>query len=149
LSGHRREATALSALLRRRTAALQRLVPSGPRPRVFVVIGVAPIFTVGQGSFIAHLLTLAGARDAANISEPYARYSEEALLAAQPDAIVGDRESSLRSVLARPPWDALDAVKAGRVYILDDDDILERPGPRYVDGLAWLIAHLHPAATRP
>ena len=149
LSGHSREAAALSTSLRKRTAALKKLVPAGPRPRVFVVIGVAPIFTVGEGSFIAHLLTLAGARDAANLSEPYARYSEEALLASQPDAIVGDRESNLRSVLGRSPWNALSAVKTKHVYILDDDDILERPGPRYVEGLAWLIAHLHPAATRP
>jgi ABC-type Fe3+-hydroxamate transport system substrate-binding protein len=45
--------------------------------------------------------------------------------------------------LHAPPWNALRAVRAGRVYLLDDAAILERPGPRYNDGLAWLIARLH------
>ena len=107
------------------------------------MLGVTPIFTVGDGSYIAHLLALAGGRNASGLREPYARYSAEALLAAQPDAIIADRQSGLAGVLDRPPWDALRAVRAGRVYVLDDADILERPGPRYNEGLAWLIARLH------
>ena len=49
------------------------------------------------------------------------------------------------AVLDRPPWNALRAVREHRVYVLADADILERPGPRFVDGLAWLIDRLHPA----
>jgi ABC-type Fe3+-hydroxamate transport system substrate-binding protein len=143
LAGRAREAAALSAAMRARTAQLVRSVPPGPQPRTFVVLGTAPIFTVGDGSYIAHLLALAGGRNASSVREPYARYSAEALLAAQPDAIVADRQSGLQGMLDRPPWNALRAVRAGRVYILDDADILERPGPRYNEGLAWLIARLH------
>jgi ABC-type Fe3+-hydroxamate transport system substrate-binding protein len=134
--------------MRARTARLERSVPSGTRPRTFVVLGVAPIFTVGDGSYIAHLLALAGARNASGVREPYARYSAEALLAAQPDVIVADRQSGLPGVLDRPPWNALRAVRAGRVYVLDDADILERPGPRYNEGLAWLIERLHARAAQ-
>jgi ABC-type Fe3+-hydroxamate transport system substrate-binding protein len=143
LSGHRSEAAALTLRMRAQTQRLVRSVPSGARPRTFVVLGVAPIFTVGDGSYIAHLLALAGAANASGVSQPYARYSAEALLAMQPDAIVADRQSGLASVLDRPPWNALRAVREGRVYILSDADILERPGPRYNEGLAWLIARLH------
>ncbi|GAC1551297.1 MAG: cobalamin-binding protein [Vulcanimicrobiaceae bacterium] len=132
--------------LRIRTAALVRAVPAGSRPRTFVVLGVAPIFTVGDGSYIAHLIALAGGRNASGIATPYARYSAEALLAAQPDAIVADAASDLPRVLDRPPWNALHAVRDGRVYVLADAGILERPGPRYNDGLAWLIAKLHRGA---
>jgi ABC-type Fe3+-hydroxamate transport system substrate-binding protein len=147
LTGRRREAAALAEHLRARTADLVRSVPAGARPRTFVVLGVAPIFTVGDGSYIAHLLALAGAANASGVREPYARYSAEALLAMQPDAIVADRQSGLAAVLDRPPWNALRAVRAGRVFILGDADILERPGPRYNEGLAWLIACLHPRGT--
>jgi ABC-type Fe3+-hydroxamate transport system substrate-binding protein len=112
-----------------------------------VVLGVAPIYTVGDGSYIAHLLALAGARNASGLRAAYAPYSAEALLAAQPDAIVADKQSGLSGVLDRAPWNALRAVREGRVYVLDDADILERPGPRYNEGLAWLIARLHPART--
>jgi iron complex transport system substrate-binding protein len=144
LSGHTREASALASALHARTAALVRTVPAAPSPRTFVVLGVAPsIFTVGDGSFIAHLLALAGARNASGLHDAYGRYSAEALVAEQPDAIVADKQSGLSGVLSQPPWNALRAVREGRVYILDDADILERPGPRYNEGLAWLIAHLH------
>jgi iron complex transport system substrate-binding protein len=147
ISGHGGEAAALSAKLRARTAALVRGVPHGKRPRTFVVLGVSPIFTAGNGSFIAHLLDLAGARNAAgDLPTAYGRYGAEALLAAQPDVLIADKASDLPAVLDRAPWNALRAVREKRYYVLDDPDILERPGPRYVDGLAWLIARVHPHA---
>jgi iron complex transport system substrate-binding protein len=148
LSDHEREARALAASLRARTAALQRSVPRGVSPRVFVVLGVEPIFTAGEGSYIARLIALAGARNAAGLRDAYGRYSAEALLAAQPDVIVTDKQSGLTSVLNRPPWNALRAVRQGRVAVIPDADLLERPGPRYNSGLAWLIAELHPHAAQ-
>ena len=58
------------------------------------------------------------------------------------------RHEGDRGALAAQPWRSLRAVQAGRVYVLADADILERPGPRYNDGLAWLIARLHPHVAR-
>jgi len=145
LSGHGREASALNGRLRARTAALIRSVPSGAGPRCFVVVGVSPIFTIGDTSYIAQLLRLAGARNAAaGLNQAYARYSPEALVALQPDVVIADRASKIASVLDRTPWNALRAVKNKRVYVLENDDLLERPGPRYNEGLSWLIARLHP-----
>jgi iron complex transport system substrate-binding protein len=147
LSGHERQARTLEASLRARTAALERTVPTSSAPKTFVVLGVSPsIFTVGNASYIAHLLALAGGRNASTLAGAYGRYSAEALLAEQPDVIVADKQSGLAGALGLPPWNALRAVRDGRVYVLDDADILERPGPRYNEGLAWLIARLHPAS---
>jgi iron complex transport system substrate-binding protein len=149
LSGHEREAAALSARLRSRTQSLVRKIDSRTRPRVFVVIGVAPIFTVGDRSYIAQLVRLAGGRNAATgLRDAYARYSAEALVAAQPDLIVTDHRAGLQAALAQAPWYALRAVRDHRVYVPPNDDMLERPGPRYNDGLAWLIARLHPNAAK-
>jgi iron complex transport system substrate-binding protein len=146
LSGHPREAARLAAALRARTAALVRAVPRGERPRTLVVLGVTPLFTVGDRSYIAHLIALAGGRNAATgVDAAYVRYSAEAVVAAQPDAIVTDRSAKLVGALDSAPWNALRAVREKRVYVLDDADLLERPGPRYNEGLAWLIARLHPS----
>jgi iron complex transport system substrate-binding protein len=142
LTGHAREAKALVRSLHARTAALVRRLPRD-RPATFVVLETSPIVTAGTSSFIARLVELAGGTDAARVPDAYPRFSAEALLAAQPDVIVTDRSTSLRSLLGAPPWNALRAVRDGRVYVLDDPDILERPGPRYNEGLAWLIARLH------
>jgi hypothetical protein len=35
-------------------------------------------------------------------------------------------------------------VRERRLYTLADAALLERPGPRFVQGLRWLIARLHP-----
>jgi ABC-type Fe3+-hydroxamate transport system substrate-binding protein len=144
LTGTRARAESLVSALRARTAALARTRPARKRPpSVFVVLGTAPIFTVGRGSYIAQLLDLAGASNAAaDVRVPYARYSAEALLSRQPDALVVDPAVGLAGVLDRAPWSALRAVREHHVYTLPDPAILERPGPRYNDGLAWLIGAL-------
>jgi iron complex transport system substrate-binding protein len=141
LTAHSAEARALVARLHARTAALMRSVKRRARkPSVFVVLGVAPVYTVGRGSYIATLIEMAGGRNAAaDVNAPYARYSAEALVARQPDLLVVDPDVRLNDVLAQPPWNALRAVRERRVYTLPDAAILERPGPRYNDGLAWLI----------
>ncbi len=141
LTAHTVEARALIARLHARTAALTRSVKRRARkPSVFVVLGVAPVYTVGRGSYIATLIEMAGGRNAAgDVNAPYARYSAEALVARQPDLLVVDPDVRLSDVLSQPPWNALRAVREHRVYTLPDAAILERPGPRYNDGLAWLI----------
>jgi iron complex transport system substrate-binding protein len=142
LTGRTAEADALVARLRARTAQLTANRAHHARPpSVFVVLGTAPIFTVGRGSYISSLITLAGARNAADdVRAPYARYSAEALVARQPDALIVDPDVRLADVEHQAPWSALRAVREHRVYTLPDAAIIERPGPRYNEGLAWLIA---------
>ena len=148
VTGHRAQADVLIARLRTRTKALVRTVkPRTRKPSVFVVLGNAPVFTVGKGSYIANLIEMAGGRNAAaDVNAPYARYSAEALVARQPDLLVVDPDVHLSDALNQAPWSSLRAVKEHRVYTLPNAAILERPGPRYNDGLAWLIATLNRAA---
>ncbi len=146
LTGHVDDARALGDRLRARTMTLVRRVRKHSRPpTVFVVLGIGPIYTVGDSSYIGKLIRLAGGVDAATIHDAYGAFSAEDLVAVQPDVIVADPTVQLQSVLDRPPWNALRAVRAGRVAYLPDAAILERPGPRYNDGLAWLIATLNAA----
>ncbi|HEV7178443.1 MAG TPA: hypothetical protein VGN11_01125, partial [Candidatus Baltobacteraceae bacterium] len=70
----------------------------------------------------------------------------EALLRAQPDVIVTDPSTGLRNVLQNEPWRSLRAVQQHHVYMISPADVLERPGPRYNEGLAWLIERLAPLA---
>jgi iron complex transport system substrate-binding protein len=150
LTGHRAQANRLCARLRARSAALAARVAHLPRPRVFVVLGVAPIYTVSDRSYLAHLIDLAGGRNAVTgIDEAYPRYSAEALVALQPDVIVADKAIGLGAVLGRPPWNALTAVRTKRLYMIDDPAILLQPAARYNEGVAWLISRLHPLAASP
>jgi iron complex transport system substrate-binding protein len=149
LSGHAREAAALIAQLSHETAKIQEKTRSFKRrPSVFVALGTGPIWTVGAQSYIAKLIELAGGRNAADdLSAAYGQYSAEALLRAQPDAIVTDPAVHLDAVLDREPWRSLHAVQAHHVFTVDPAAILERPGPRYNEGLLWLVERLTPLAT--
>lgn len=138
-------AARVGAQLKAETARLQRSAHFAHSPRVFVALGGVPIWTVGPSSYIATLLRLAGARNAVTqLPGAYAEYSAEALLALQPDAILTDDATGVTQVLGREPWRSLTAVKRGRVFVLRDAAILERPGPRYNEGLKWLIERLRP-----
>lgn len=147
LTGRDRSARALVRKLQRETARLRAGEGFKRRPRVFVALGSGPIWTVGPSSYIATLVGFAGGTNAAQIRDNYGTYSAEALIRSQPDAIVSDPDIHIESALAREPWRSLRAVRAGRVYIIPHPDVLMRPGPRYNEGLHWLIERLRPLAT--
>lgn len=145
LTGRTVQAQALIARLQTRTRTLLRTVRRrARRPSVLVVLGDAPIYTVGDGSYIAQLVRMAGGRNAASSLGPaYGAFSDEAAVDAQPDVVIVDRGAHVDVSVRKAPWSALRAVRAGRVYVASDDRELYRPGPRYNDGLAWLIGILN------
>ncbi len=146
LTGRTSQAAALNKKLKAETA---RLI-AGRRhfkrmPTVFVALGTGPIYTCGPTSYIAKLIALAGGTNAVTaMPGAYGEYSAEALLRLQPDAIVTDPAVGLDPVLGHEPWRSLRAVRSKRVFTLTDAALLERPGPRYNEGLRWLIERLTP-----
>lgn len=147
LSGHAGEARALVAGLRAKTKRLQATEHFARRPSVFVVLQTNPIWTVGPGSYISSLISLAGGRNAiAALPQSYAQFSGEALLRLQPDALLAARDAQLEQSLNREPWRSLQAVRAKRLLIVPNSDLLYRPGPRYNEALSWLIERLRPIA---
>lgn len=149
LCGRQAQAASLIRSWRSTTAALHaRTRRFTRRPTVFFVLGTAPIWTAGSSSFIATLIALAGGRNAAaNMRAAYGQYSAEALLREQPDVLVADPAVGLNAVLGREPWRSLRAVRLHRVYAPRSADILQRPGPRYNEGIRWLVDRLTPLAT--
>jgi iron complex transport system substrate-binding protein len=100
------------------------------------------LFSVASGTFIGSLYGLLGLESivAPSDADPlgYAQLTAEFILEADPDFIfLADTRccgESAATVAARPGWDALSAVREGRVVELDDD-IASRWGPRLVDFL--------------
>jgi iron complex transport system substrate-binding protein len=146
MCGRRSEASATVARFQRTTAALHaQTLAFRRKPSVFVVLGNAPIWTAGSSSYVATLIGLAGGANAAsNLSTAYSQYSGEALLRAQPDAIVTDATVHLTAALTTPPWNGLRAVREHRVYVVSPASMLMEPGPSYNDGIRWLIERLRP-----
>jgi iron complex transport system substrate-binding protein len=142
-------ATTVTAKLQSRVNRVEAAVRTvSTRPSVFYELDKT-LYTVGHGSFMDSLITLAGGVNiAGKVANPYPQLSAEKLLTADPQYIIlGDAAYgvSAAQITARPGWSALAAVKMHHVYPFNDD-LASRPGPRIVDGLERLAHILHPEA---
>jgi iron complex transport system substrate-binding protein len=107
-------------------------------------------WTVGQGSFINEIITEAGgANIASGWSRPWLQLNSEYILKANPSVIfLADHpfETKSDTLLKRPGWSSIAAMKTGRIIGLsaDEDDLVSRPGPRIVEALEFVARRLHP-----
>jgi iron complex transport system substrate-binding protein len=124
-----------------------RLEGATARP-VFYQLGDNPLMTVGGGTFIDTLITMAGGRNiAGGVSLPYPRFSMEGVLSNAPEVIVissmAEKEGS-KAVLKRwGQWQEIPAVRSGEIHFINPD-LIHRAGPRIVDGLEELARMIHP-----
>jgi iron complex transport system substrate-binding protein len=147
-------ARGLAASIDARLAGLAELVRERPRPGTLLVIQPEPLIVCGPESYPGSLLRLAGGE---NLVPPgdsrYPGYSLEVVLRSAPEVLVetamvpAEGEESLaarQATLARwSRFPQVPAVRDGRVHRLESDALL-RPGPRAPEGVADLIALLHP-----
>ncbi|MCX5723306.1 MAG: cobalamin-binding protein [Nitrospirae bacterium] len=143
-------ADAVAKAMKERIAAVRSKTEGLPRVRVLYVLHSQPLITVGPGSFIHHVIGLAGGVNiASNVSVPYPRLNMEAVLKEDPEILV----FPIGKTDAVPPgdqqmwrqWTSLTAVKQGQLHQIPSD-LLNRPGPRVVEGLERLARILHPEA---
>ena len=144
----------LRAQLEGRVAAIARKTAVlGRRPRVAVVEWIEPL--MAAGNWMPELVALAGGTNlfgAARKHSPWMTW--RALSEADPDAIVvspcgfdlARTAAEMPTLAANPGWPALEAVRAGRVYLVDGNAYFHRPGPRLVESLEILAELLHPGA---
>ncbi|MBT2758267.1 cobalamin-binding protein [Mesobacillus foraminis] len=103
-----------------------------------------PVFTPGRINWLTELSEAAGARNLfADVDLASVQTDWEDVLARNPDFIciawVGvQREKVKKSLITnRPGWGDLDAVKKGRILILEEE-LYCRPSPRLLEGLEKL-----------
>ena len=135
-----------------RVRAVEEGVAGLDRPRTFYEVSLfqGTIYTAGADSFLAALVTAAGGEPITGDAVTTAIQLED-LVAADPQLIVlGDAayDASITPdvVAARPGWEGMSAVVAGRIVPLPEDVLITRPGPRIVDGLEALARAIHPEA---
>ncbi len=146
--GRSEQSDAVAGDLRRRVADVKTRTAGAARPRVFYVLNSDPLMTAGPGSFIHQLIELAGGTNvAADAPVAYPRLSLEEVIRQDPQVIlfpVGDEEGIPNEEQQRwLRWPTLAAVKQNR-FVRIPSVLLDRPGPRVVDGLEQLARELHP-----
>jgi len=148
LVGHPKEANDLATTLRQQSAMITKQLTGVSRPSLLYVLNTHPLITVGPGSFIHHLIGLAGGRNIAEGTQaPYPRMSMEEVITQNPDILlfpVGTSEGIAQEEQDQwKRWDTLSAVKHHRLFHVHSD-LLNRPGPRIIEGLQELVRLIHP-----
>ncbi|MBM2824480.1 MAG: Cobalamin-binding protein [Dehalococcoidales bacterium] len=137
------------------TGVLDR-VKGAPRVRVLHILDATDLsnpWTAGPGSFLDAFITMAGGENiAAKAPAPWVQFSIERIVSADPEIIIlptthGSASTLPEMLKTNPAWRGITAVKQGRIYTVDAD-LVDRSGPRIVQGLKEIAKILHPERFR-
>lgn len=150
-------AMALTADMRAEIQSISAAVSSaGTKPRVHYEVGyddtTGAIYAPAENSFVAEMVTLAGAETITTGDPSTYEISLETLIARDPQLIVIGTNPfyspTPEVVAARPGWSAMTAVMNGDIRPVRDIEIT-RPGPRLPVGLRNLATVIWPDVTLP
>jgi iron complex transport system substrate-binding protein len=146
-------ARVVAELQHRVAEVTRRSAACADRPRVVSIEWLDPVMIGGM--WMPELIERAGGIPLGTTPGDHApTLTADALRALTPDAVLInpcgfplDRTlEEISLVHTALPWDAWPAVVDGRVYVVDGNAYLNRPGPRIVESLEILAACLHPKA---
>jgi ABC-type Fe3+-hydroxamate transport system substrate-binding protein len=139
------QADALVHSLQQRVDAVKARTQSQPAPRIFMPVWYDPISTIGKNAFITEIIEAAGGRSVTDdLTTEWPEISMEVVLERAPDALLLVRggKMTLKVLQDRPGWSSMAAVKAKRVYYVDDR--INFPSPLAIDALEDLAKQFHP-----
>ncbi len=141
-------ANALASSMQQSINSVKAKVASAAKPTVYMELyyGNGPTYVFGGGSFGDELIADAGGVNIFHGDTTGAGYpavNNEAIIAANPQVIILTDGDTAAQVAARPGWSAIAAVKSGQIYTIDPN-LIQRPGPRIIQGLDEVAKDLHP-----
>ena len=144
LVGREQAATALVNGWKGRLQALRSSSAGKPGPRIFYEVRYPNLLAAGRGGISSEILALAGGENVVADSKKLVRFSEEALIAADPDVYLiqqGPMNPAPTPLDERDHYKGLRVVREGRVLVVDEDRFA-RPGPRALDAAEELAGWL-------
>ncbi|WP_020656621.1 cobalamin-binding protein [Massilia niastensis] len=142
LMGTEAAAKATAAQLRQQLASLRAKYANRPTVRTFYQVWDKPLYTLSGKHIITDALRLCGGEnifDKLAVTAPVVTI--EGVLQADPEAIFGTAEKNYGGVNLWKPYGTLTAVRNNNLFTLDGD-LLNRAGPRMVQGTAALCEKL-------
>ena len=140
------EAQALTSEMESRIQAItDQTAGLEQRPKVFYIVWgdeSSALWTAGSDTFIHELIEKAGGVNICQNITGYSTISIEDVVAHNPEVII-TTELSYDWAINSTDLAATNASQTDRIFTCDDD-IVQRPGPRLVDGLEWFAFFIHP-----
>jgi iron complex transport system substrate-binding protein len=148
VSGSAGNSSALVANLTQKMTANSISVAS--HPRVLYLVWYNPIMSAGADTFEGDIIAHAGGINVAQLANVsgYGTMSKESIVALNPSVIIANsamNSTAVQQVKSDPALATVDAVKNGKIYILDSD-IISRPGPRAFDALEQIAGIIRQAS---
>lgn len=146
------EAENLVSSMRTELAEIAEKTSAEEKPTILHCMWTDPLWVSGSGTFQDEMISAAGGLNAAADEEGWVALTMEKFLTINPDIIVVDSgdgmgvgtDDALKNFfLEDPRMQSLTAVENKQVYVVNAD-IIDRGGPRIVDGVEALAKIAHP-----
>ncbi len=149
VSGKEAEARHLWSEIQQELEEVASRVRELPRRSVYYDVAYPPIITIGGGSYLDTLISIAGGSNVfGELAAPSPQVSLEVLAARDPDIIVHPLATTSAATLPpsrRPGWHVVRAVADGAIVTVNGD-LVHRLGPRVGKAALELARALHPDA---
>lgn len=124
LAGTEPAANTAAATFEREIAQLRARYRDRTPVRVFLQVNDQPLYTVNGRQIMSEVLEICGGRNVfADLAEIAPAVSIEAVIAADPDAIISTDDTVPDAAAVWSKWRHMTAVRTGNVYTLRSDDI--------------------------
>ena len=146
------KAEALVSSMKEDLAEIAEKTSAEEKPTILHCMWTDPLWVSGSGTFQDEMITAAGGVNAAADEGGWVALTMEKFLTMNPDIIVVDSgngmgvgaDDALRDFFLKDPrMQSLSAVQNERVYVVNAD-IIDRGGPRIVEGVEALAEIAHP-----
>jgi ABC-type Fe3+-hydroxamate transport system substrate-binding protein len=145
LLGDSAQAEAVADSVKRTLDRVEKATASLVRPTVFWHIWDAPLITIGRGSYMDELITIAGGRNVyGDMAATSPTVGIEDVLQRNPQYIITGPEGAAK-IKADRRWSAVPAVKDGRILVVDTA-LVGRPAVRLGEAAVGIASLLHPGA---
>ncbi|HYE83227.1 MAG TPA: cobalamin-binding protein [Clostridia bacterium] len=140
VTGTEAKANEITAGMKAKIAEIEARTKDKEKPEVFYVVWADPLTTAGSKTFINDVIKAAGGVNVAEKVESWAKYSAEQLVADNPEMLIAalhstDKGMTKEDLSKNQVFSKLECVKQGKVYVMSDDNIISRPGPRIIQGI--------------
>jgi iron complex transport system substrate-binding protein len=140
------EAQTLTSEMESRIQAItEQTAELEPKPKVFYIVWgdeSSVLWTAGSDTFIHELIEKGGGVNICQNITGYSTISIEDVIARNPEVIITS-ELSYDWAINSIDLAATNASQTDRIFTCDDD-LVQRPGPRLVDGLEWFAYFINP-----
>ena len=132
----------------------QRMISSNAsvasHPRVLYLVWYDPIMSAGADTVEGDIIARTGGINVAPLANVsgYGTLSKETIVALNPSVIIANsamNSTAIQQVKSDPALSTVDAIKNGKIFILDTD-IISRPGPRAFDAMELIAGIIRQAS---